>query len=249
MRIVASIQKPSMVIGAILSMTASFGCVSIGTHERRMAEYRALLAEHQQLKVEFTEAQKQKEMMKKELSENLEEQEELKREIVEKEIKITSIRGTYDELVNELKEDIARGSVGVTSDGDNLKINLEGKVLFPSGSDRLQPEGKRILQRVANVLKKVHDKNIRVEGHTDNLRLVGNVQKRFQNNWVLSAYRSAAVVHFLQSKGIDPERLFVAAYGEYRPVDDNATAAGRQKNRRVEISLVPVGPAEAPPAE
>jgi chemotaxis protein MotB len=92
---------------------------------------------------------------------------------------------------------------------------------------------------VAEVIGQVEDKAIRVEGHTDNVKVGGALARAFPSNWELSAARAINVARYLQRLGVDPALLSAAAYGEHRPVSENDTAEGRTKNRRIEIVLVP----------
>jgi chemotaxis protein MotB len=77
-----------------------------------------------------------------------------------------------------------------------------------------------------------------VVGHTDNVPITGGLQKVFASNWELSAARATTVVRFLQEAGIAPERLIATGRAEYAPVAPNDTPEGRQKNRRIEITLI-----------
>ena len=90
----------------------------------------------------------------------------------------------------------------------------------------------------AESLNAYPDRAISIEGHTDNRALKQN--SRYVSNWELSAARSlAAVYHLQQNNQVDPKRLSVVGYGEFRPVADNETAEGRTLNRRIEIRLLP----------
>ena len=92
---------------------------------------------------------------------------------------------------------------------------------------------------MADILKNVDDKNIRIEGHTDNVKIIGRLALVYPTNWELSAARAINVSRYLQEKGIAPAVLSATAFGEYQPVADNATAEGRAKNRRIAIILQP----------
>ena len=208
-------------------------CISIGTYEKQMAKCR--------------EAQKRADVLEKEVQ-NLEgENDKLQSRLTDESFKqmelqekIVSVRSTYDELLQELQDDISAGDVGVSTAGDDLTISMGNKVLFASGASELQPRGVRILAQVAKILKKVNDHIVKVEGHTDNVPISGPLKARFPTNWDLSAARSAAVVRCLDQQGVDPKKLMVVAFGQNKPVKPNSTPAGRQENRRVEISLVKI---------
>jgi len=117
-----------------------------------------------------------------------------------------------------------------------LVVTVVAEVLFDSGKAKVRPVGKEVLSKVANVLIKINE-NIIVEGHTDNVPIK---HSGWKSNWELSTQRALNVLHyFIDEKGLNPERFSAAGYGPYRPMASNATVEGRQKNRRVEIVVVP----------
>jgi chemotaxis protein MotB len=154
---------------------------------------------------------------------------------------IEKLKGTYDSLVSELKDEIKKGEIKVTQVLDRLSVNMVEKILFDSGSADLKPEGLKVLERLGGVLKKVKDKQIRVEGHTDNVPIGGKLAEKFPTNWELSAVRATNVVKFLTERvGVDPKLMMAAAYSMNRPVASNDTKDGRAQNRRIEIALIPM---------
>jgi chemotaxis protein MotB len=92
---------------------------------------------------------------------------------------------------------------------------------------------------VVDILATASDKVIRVEGHTDNAPIGGNLAKKYPTNWELSAARALNVVRYLEKQGIDPHILSAVAFGEHRPAAPNDTPEGRTKNRRIAIVLQP----------
>ena len=164
---------------------------------------------------------------------------EKEKAIQEKEKSIAELKNTYTSLVGEMSEEIKKGEVTITQLKDKLSVNMVEQILFDSGSADIKKDGKKVLQRVADILKKVTDKQIRVEGYTDNVPISPRLAARFPTNWELSTARATTVARYLQDKGVDPRILSAAGYSEYRPVAPNDTEAGRAKNRRIEISLVP----------
>ena len=99
--------------------------------------------------------------------------------------------------------------------------------------------GLAVLQRVADIVIDIEDKNIQVEGHTDNVAISPRLQDKFASNWELSAARAATVVRFLRDANIPGERLSAVGFGPFKPVADNTTVDGRAQNRRIQIVLVP----------
>jgi len=146
---------------------------------------------------------------------------------------------TYSAMIEKMKSEIAEGQVTITELEGRLTVNMVDAILFDSGKADIKPEGRTILQKVADVISQVEDKAIRVEGHTDNVKIGGALTRAFPSNWELSAARAINVARYLQRLGVDPALLSAAAYGEYRPVSENDTPEGRAKNRRIEIVLVP----------
>ncbi|MDQ7799166.1 MAG: OmpA family protein [Candidatus Edwardsbacteria bacterium] len=159
---------------------------------------------------------------------------------LKKEEEIARLKGTYEKLTADMKNEIQQGQIKITQLADRLSVSMVDKILFPSGEAELTPEGIKVLERVGNVLKNTSNKTIRVEGHTDNVPIHPRLQKQYPTNWELSTARAANVVRFLQEKvGIAPERMQVIGLSEYQPVASNKTASGRSKNRRIEITLLP----------
>jgi outer membrane protein OmpA-like peptidoglycan-associated protein len=117
------------------------------------------------------------------------------------------------------------------------RLSLRDAINFDTGKDTIKRESHRILDEIAAILQQHAEiDRIRVEGHTDNVGAAGY-------NKDLSQRRAAAVVEYLASKGVAPERLVPVGYGFERPVASNATALGRAKNRRVEFTILPPGAA------
>jgi chemotaxis protein MotB len=129
---------------------------------------------------------------------------------------------------------IDQGLVEVTQNKYWVEVEIKSKMLFPSGSARLAPGALKALHGIAAILRPLPNV-VNVEGHTDNLPIKTIT---FPSNWELSAARAASVVHLFTRIGINPERLAAIGYGEYRPIADNATDTGRQKNRRVSLVIM-----------
>lgn len=118
--------------------------------------------------------------------------------------------------------------------GYGVEIEIRTDILFPSGSATMAPTATSVLQRLADTLKTL-PYAMRVEGHTDN-RPINTTT--FPSNWELSAARAASVVHLFMERGVDPSRLAVIGLGEFRPIADNSTEAGRNINRRVMVVIL-----------
>jgi len=121
----------------------------------------------------------------------------------------------------------------VTPEG--FVISLKDLGFFNSGQAVLLPGAAGKIERIAKVLAQ-HGLDLRVEGHSDDQPIH---TAQFRSNWELSTARAMAVLLLLvNDSGIDPKRVSVAGYGQYRPVADNATPDGRQMNRRVDLVVV-----------
>ncbi|MBX5469461.1 MAG: OmpA family protein [Thermoleophilaceae bacterium] len=112
---------------------------------------------------------------------------------------------------------------------------LTDRVLFDPGEAVLKPRSGPILGRLAAVLKAERRHPIMVEGHTDNVPIES---ARFPTNWELSTARASTVVRYFIRAGVQPGRLGAAGYAYLHPVASNASAAGRSRNRRVEVVLL-----------
>ena len=156
-----------------------------------------------------------------------------------REEKVREVSSTYEQLVAKMKGEIDKGQVTISELKGKLTVNMVEAILFDSGRAEVKPEGLIVLGKVIEILKTVNDKAIRIEGHTDNKPIVGPLTQRYPTNWELSAARAINVARYLQKQGIEPGSLSSAAFGEFKPVADNASFEGRAKNRRIEIVLVP----------
>ena len=112
---------------------------------------------------------------------------------------------------------------------------LTDKVLFDSGQAELKPKATPILAQVAKLIALAGSHDVMVEGHTDNVPIHGSV---YETNWELSTARASRVVRFLIAHGATTMRLGAAGYAALHPIASNDTAAGRSRNRRVEIVLL-----------
>lgn len=121
------------------------------------------------------------------------------------------------------------------------RIGIRGSVLFALNSDQLQPEGRDLLKSLAAPLSgylRSRDEILMVSGFTDD-RQVRDGNRRFADNWELSAERALTVTRALIAEGVPAGAVFAAAFGSEQPVGPNASEEGRARNRRVEIAPIP----------
>ena len=142
---------------------------------------------------------------------------------------------TMDKQIKELKEQTAGSGVDVTEtdNGQAILVNLPDGVTFDVGSATLKPAFRETLDKVAQSLIQYPNSLVDVYGHTDSTG-----SDAF--NQTLSENRARTVMNYLISKGVPAARLRSQGFGETMPVAENTTEAGRAKNRRVEIKIVPV---------
>lgn len=133
----------------------------------------------------------------------------------------------------ELRAELQGTGVSVTRIGDNITLNMPGNVTFATNSADLSPAFFDVLTSVAKVLKEYEQTVVEVAGHTDSTGTD-------EYNQGLSERRASSVAQFMQTQGVISQRLITVGMGEARPVADNSTAEGRQANRRVEITMVPL---------
>jgi len=156
---------------------------------------------------------------------------------------VARLRGTYEGLVSDLEAEVQAGQIRIQQLRDGLLLHVSDEILFPSGSARLSVQGKDVLARVAGRLKQIPDR-VEVQGHTDDVPISTAI---YPSNWELAAARATGVVRWLEAQGVGAHRLSGVSFGEHHPVSPNDTRAGRARNRRIEIRLLPEAGA-APPA-
>lgn len=144
------------------------------------------------------------------------------------------------EAANRIRDIVAeRGlaeKVSVVEERDYLLVRLDSEVFFQSGRAEVLPVGREVLAAIADVLFMLENKDILVQGHTDNVPIR---TAQFASNWELSTARATNVVRYLvEAHHMDPSLLTATGNGEFRPIADNETSEGRQQNRRIEIRLL-----------
>ena len=164
----------------------------------------------------------------------------LEQERAAKEEEIRRLTRTQEELSKSLQDEIAKGNITIQQVRDRLTINMVDRVLFDSGQAQVKPEGLKVLKQVSDILNKITDKQIRIEGHTDNVPIGTKLRDRFPTNWELSTARATSVVRYLIEQGsVDRKQLSAVGYADTHPQATNETDEGRTSNRRIEIVLYP----------
>ncbi len=142
--------------------------------------------------------------------------------------------GLYmDKQEAKLRAELEGTGVSVTRIGDNITLNMPGNITFATNSSDLSPAFFDVLNSVGKVLAEYDKTVVEVAGHTDSTGTEDYNQQ-------LSERRATSVSTYLQAQGVMAQRMITVGMGEMRPVADNNTPEGRQANRRVEITMVPV---------
>jgi chemotaxis protein MotB len=209
-------------------------------HEKCETDYAAALHEVEDLKQKLRE----RGMNLDNLTQSLEQERRALEEYKRRAEQLDQIKKRFELLRSKLQQ-LTNLGLKVEVRDNRMLIQLPGDVLFDSGSDKLKPRGKEILAAVAAVVRGDADlakREFQVAGHTDSKPLRGGP---FQDNWGLSAMRSRSVLAFLTASAeegggaLDPKNWSAAGYGDTDPVANNDSDEGREKNRRVELVVMP----------
>lgn len=150
-----------------------------------------------------------------------------------------SIAARQQSLETEMRQALESRDITISELQGRLTVDILDRVLFDSGEATLKPEGEAVLRRVAAVLAQFPDRQVHVVGHTDDVPIRSSPRSCIPTNWELSAARALAAVRFLtEQAGVEAGRLGAVAYGEYRPIADNATPEGRARNRRIALVVL-----------
>ena len=253
--------------GVLFLAIAATGCVSKTRFDLMVAERERLLSAQHQLRERLTRAELSNQSLSAERIELLEanddlleKQHTLRASVAELEsqrarlvvdlsaaererAKLAEVGTTYQGLVEELEAELASGQIQIEQFRDGLRVALSEQILFPSGSARLSEQGTAVLARVAERLTG-QPYRIEVQGHTDNVPILGGLTQRYPTNWELAGARAVRVVRLFETRGLEPTLLSAVSLGEHHPVAGNETPEGRAENRRVEIRLRPVATAK-----
>ena len=179
------------------------------------------------------------ERLKKELEQVRAAREEQERKLAKVRSEVQTVGKEIDRITKALEEKFGKSLV-VTQHQDRLVLTMLGQVLFESGKAQLTPMGLDIMKQVGEVLATLPNKNIQVEGHTDNNPIYGRLQQQYPTNWELSTARATTVLRFLiEQTGMNPQDFAATGYADTRPAVENDSEEGRAQNRRVEIVLYP----------
>ncbi len=172
--------------------------------------------------------------LKKELEDRSKRVAELENVIASKDAAMTQLKNAISRALTDFE---GKGLTVEQRDG-KVYVSMENKLLFSSGSWAVGSEGRRAVQQLGSVLGDNPEIAVLIEGHTDNVPYKGTGQ--LSGNWDLSTKRATAIVNILrENAAINPENLTAAGRGEFAPIASNDSAAGKAKNRRIEVILTP----------
>ena len=145
------------------------------------------------------------------------------------------VRNPFDDLRQKLAPEIQTGKAEVHLDSRGLVISLREAAYFPSGGDEIASSEYDSLAQIADAIRDTPNA-VALEGHTDSTPVHN---RRYRSNWELATARSIAMLQlFERNFGIPPGRFSVTGYADTRPIDSNDSAAGRARNRRVDIVIL-----------
>jgi chemotaxis protein MotB len=208
----------------------------------QMSDFSQLRAQNGQLEEELQQLEarlRHVERLKEELEQVRAAREAQEAKLAKVRREVRTVGKEIDRITKALEEKFGKSLV-VTQHQDRLVLTMLGQVLFESGKAQLTPLGLDIMKQVGEVLATLPNKNIQVEGHTDNNPIYGRLQQQYPTNWELSTARATTVLRFLiEQTGMNPKDFSATGYADTRPAVANDSEEGRAQNRRVEIVLYP----------
>lgn len=149
---------------------------------------------------------------------------------------LEAVQGKIDSYITENN---LTNKLGTSLTDEGLLVSIRDNVLFDSGSAKVRPRDVKVANEISNLLVMNPPRNIIISGHTDNVPINNS---EFESNWELSVTRAINFMKILlENDQLDPRWFSAKGYGEFQPVGTNDTAEGREKNRRVEILILPIG--------
>jgi chemotaxis protein MotB len=228
------------VVCVIAIALAAAGCgVSKSKYAQVTHAADSLTMHSQQLQKNLDAANAQNQTLQQQVASMQSSVDQLNTELEKQKQATSSVQSTYDDMVSQLKNELASGEIEIQQMRDGIRVNLAQDILFQSGSASLDKDGKELLTKVSDELKK-SDYEVMVIGHTDNQKIKGKLAQKYPTNIELGGARAGSVLHQFEANGIVPTRLLAISAGESRPRADNATEEGRKLNRRIEILLRPI---------
>ena len=226
----------------VLSLLVLSGCVSTSKYQALQTEYDSLQTDRDALQTDHDALNKEKNELQTEVDElqkeNIELTSQNESQIEVSQTMIADFKEESQTTIEELKEEIDANTDQISALEEKLKANLVDTIIFKSGSAKVTKEGRKILFRIAPILKVAEDKEIHIVGHCDRLPPGAELSKKYRTNWELSTARATAIAQILQwGYGIDPGRIVAVGVAHYRPIYTESEKKISPKNRAIEIFL------------
>tara|TARA_R100000935_G_scaffold13736_4_gene27451 strand:- start:6520 stop:7434 length:915 start_codon:yes stop_codon:yes gene_type:complete len=219
------------------TLQASYDALEANSSEaltENLARNRKLLQQLEAKEKALAKEEARLQLLEKKLKDRSQRVEELEGIIAAKDAKMRVLKDAISAALTNFE---GNGLTVEQRDG-KVYVSMENKLLFESGSWAVNARGRQAVEQLGQVLAKNPEIAVLIEGHTDNVPYGGN--GTMKDNWDLSTKRATAIVTILtENNNIPKENLTAAGRGEYAPVAPNSTAAGKAKNRRIEVILTP----------
>lgn len=196
----------------------------------------------------YDELKASKEALEREQAASRDKVNELNSTLKEREQKLADLeramneqKKVLDDLRNEVNTALAgfnQGDLSVNIKDGKVYVSMSDKLLFATGSTKVNSTGKQALDQLVGVLNKNQSVGVMVEGHTDDVEVRPGT-KDIADNWDLSVLRATEITRLMAQRGLSPDRITPAGRAYFQPVDTGRTAAAKAKNRRTEIILTP----------
>ena len=234
-----------VILGVFLLVVLTMGCVSSKKALREeLTQQKEKLQEEIEnkkwLENKIQGLEKEKEALEKMKAEKKRELEKRAQELEKRKEALEKMRIENERIKEEFQDHVVKSQIEIWEAKKGLVISFIDKVLFDSGKAEIKPQAYPVLEKVAQIIKDYPKRPVLIGGHTDNVPIGPRLKSRYQTNWELSTARAVAILRYLiRKRSLPPEQLAAAGYGKYHPIDSNETAEGRQKNRRVEVVIMP----------
>jgi len=216
--------------------------------EGNLADTKKISGELQLTQEQLLKKQDELKLLEEQLNAQKKNLDEVNAELKKREARVAELEDILkrkDDASNELKRKLSDALLGfegkgltITQKNGKVYVSMDESLLFASGSTTVESKGVDALKKVAKVLEQNIDINVMIEGHTDDVPMIGKGD--IKDNWDLSVIRATSIVKIItKNSSVDPKRLIASGRGEYFPIDPSKTADARKKNRRTEIILTP----------
>ena len=163
---------------------------------------------------------------------------QIRKKLIRVEEKIRLQNQVFKDLKNQFRRSIKKRLIKILRKEQRVVIRISSNILFRSGRAKVRKGGKSLLKRIASVIKRYSNREIQVQGHTDNVQIKGQLAETWETNWELSTARATSVLRYLVEIGdVDPRNSSAAGLGEFNPIATNKSNKGKSLNRRIEIVI------------